>query len=35
MSPDESKTDVNTKVVALLNADSIYAAIEWEDCQEI
>lgn len=35
MSPDESKTGVNTKVVILLNAVSISAAIEWEDCQEI
>lgn len=34
MSPDESKTGVNIEVVALLNAVSISAAIEWEDCQE-
>lgn len=35
MSSDESKTGINTKVVALLNAVSISAATEWEDCQEV
>lgn len=33
MCPDESKTGVNTEAVVLLNAVSISAAIEWEDCQ--
>lgn len=33
MSPDESKTDFNTKVVALLHAVSISAAIQRKDCQ--
>lgn len=35
MCPDESKTGVNTEAVVLLNAVSISAAIEWEDCQYI
>lgn len=35
MSHDESKTGVNTKVLALLNAVSVSTALEWEDCQEI